>query len=85
MEEKPLAVAGTLIALRDDVFAKTYDAYSARDLPDFWMQSIEKVIAAAKLSNAKLTNMPQPFSGIQVPPSSPSPRRVTPRGCSTRS
>ena len=37
-KEKPLAVAGTLIALKNPVFAKTYDSYPARQLPDFWMQ-----------------------------------------------
>ncbi len=34
-KEKPLVVAGTLIALRNGVFAKTYDAYPAKDLPGF--------------------------------------------------
>lgn len=67
-KEKPLAVAGSLIALTDDVFAKTYDAYSAKDLPAFWIQSIRKVIKEAKLPNAKITNMVQPFTGIQVHP-----------------
>lgn len=48
-KEKPLAVAGTLIALKDEVFAKTYDAYPASQLPAFWMESIKKVITSAKL------------------------------------
>ncbi|MBD3688949.1 N-6 DNA methylase [Winkia sp. C62] len=67
-KEKPLAVAGTLIALKDEVFAKTYDAYPATQLPGFWMASIKKVITSAKLPNAKITNMTQPFSGIEVHP-----------------
>jgi len=41
-KEKPLAVAGTLIALNDLIFAKTYDSYPAGDLPEFWIQSIKK-------------------------------------------
>lgn len=79
-KEKPLAVAGTLIALNDDVFAKTYDAYSPKDLPAFWMQSIKKVIQEAKLPNAKLTNMTQPFTGIQVHPELSKATKAYPKG-----
>lgn len=67
-KEKPLAVAGTLIALKDEIFSKTYDAYPAKDLPGFWMDAITRVIKAAKLPNAKITNMTQPFTGIEVHP-----------------
>ncbi|MHA6752180.1 HsdM family class I SAM-dependent methyltransferase [Dermacoccus nishinomiyaensis] len=79
-KEKPLAVAGTLIALKDSVFAKTYDAYPAAELPAFWMESIKKVIAAAKLPNAKVTNMTQPFSGIEVHPELSKATKVFPKG-----
>ncbi len=79
-KEKPLAVAGTLIALNDDVFAKTYDAYSPKDLPAFWIQSIKKVIQEAKLPNAKLTNMTQPFTGIQVHPELSKATKAYPKG-----
>lgn len=67
-KEKPLAVAGTLIALKDEAFAKSYDVYNASSLPGFWMDAIKRVITAAKLPNAKVTNMTQPFSGIEVHP-----------------
>lgn len=79
-KEKPLAVAGTLIALKYDIFAKTYDAYSARDLPEFWIQSIKKVIKEAELPNAKITNMTQPFTGIQVHPELSKPTKGYPKG-----
>lgn len=79
-KEKPLAVAGTLIALKDDVFAKTYDAYSAKELPDFWIQSIQKVIKEAKLPYAKLANMTQPFTSIQVHPELSKPTKGYPKG-----
>lgn len=79
-KEKPLAVAGTLIALKNEIFAKTYDAYSARELPDFWIQSIKKVIKEAELPNAKLTNMTQPFTGIQVHPELSKPTKGYPKG-----
>jgi hypothetical protein len=67
-KEKPLAVAGSLIALKDPIFAKTYGEYPAGELPEFWIQSIKKVIREAELPVAKLENMTQPFTGIQVHP-----------------
>lgn len=79
-KEKPLAVAGTLIALKNDIFAKTYDAYSAKDLPDFWIRSIKTVIREAELPNAKITNMTQPFTGIQVHPELSKPTKGYPKG-----
>lgn len=79
-KEKPLAVAGTLIALKNEIFAKTYDHYSARDLPEFWIRSIKTVIKEAELPNAKITNMTQPFTGIQVHPELSKPTKGYPKG-----
>ena len=79
-KEKPLAVAGTLIALNDQIFAKTYDSYPAADLPEFWIQSIKRVIREAKLPVAKLDNMTQPFTGIQVHPELRKPTKGYPKG-----
>ncbi|MCT1544878.1 N-6 DNA methylase [Kocuria rhizophila] len=67
-KEKPLAVAGTLIALTDEAFAKTYDVYKPKKLPGEWMKAIKEVVADAELPNAKIQNMTQPFTGIEVHP-----------------
>lgn len=79
-KEKPLAVAGSLIALNDPVFAKTYDSYPAVDLPEFWIQAIKKVIDKAQLPVDKLDNMTQPFTGIQVHPELRKPTKGYPKG-----
>lgn len=79
-KEKPLAVAGTLIALNDQIFAKTFDSYPATELPEFWIQSIKRVIREAKLPVAKLENMTQPFTGIQVHPELRKPTKGYPKG-----
>ncbi|MFJ8947994.1 N-6 DNA methylase [Streptomyces sp. NPDC102395] len=79
-KEKPLAVAGTLIALNDPVFAKTYAEYPATELPEFWMQSIQKVVRAAKLPVPKIENMTQPFTNIQVHPELRKPTKGYPKG-----
>ncbi|WP_246021460.1 HsdM family class I SAM-dependent methyltransferase [Arthrobacter echini] len=67
-QEKPLAVAGTLIALNDPVFRQTYDVYPAKDLPAAWMQAIRKQMTETSLPKAKISNLVQPFTGIQVQP-----------------
>lgn len=79
-KEKPLAVAGTLIALKDQIFAKTYDSYPATELPEFWIQSIKRVIEEAKLPVSKLENITQPFTKIQVRPELRKPTKGYPKG-----
>lgn len=79
-QEKPLAVAGTLIALGNDVFAKTYDAYPASDLPDFWMQTIKTEVSKAKIPVSKVNNMTQPFTAIEVQPELSKPTHAYPKG-----
>lgn len=79
-QEKPLAVAGTLIALGNDVFRETYDKYPADELPAFWMQTIKKEITKAKLPVAKIDNMTQPFTNIEVQPELRKPTKGYPKG-----
>lgn len=55
-KEKPLAVAGTLIALGNTVFAQTYKAYPAKDLPAFWMQTIKNEVAKSSIPVPKIEN-----------------------------
>lgn len=79
-QEKPLAVAGTLIALGNDVFRETYDKYPADELPAFWMQTIKKEITKARLPVAKIDNMTQPFTNIEVQPELRKPTKGYPKG-----
>ena len=67
-KEKPLAVAGTLIALRDRAFSLSYGNYSAADLQEAWLQTIDKVMSRASLPEYKQLNMTQPFSSVAVHP-----------------
>jgi hypothetical protein len=67
-KEKPLAVAGTLIALGNSVFAQTYKVYPAKDLPAFWMQTIKGEVAKSSIPVPKIENMTQPFTNIEVHP-----------------
>ena len=79
-QEKPLAVAGTLIALGNNIFRETYDKYPAEELPAFWMQTIKKEITKARLPVGKVDNMTQPFTNIEVQPELRKPTKGYPKG-----
>ena len=66
--EKPLLVSGTLIALRNIPFAKSFGEYSPSDLQKQWMHVIKEEIKKADIPNSKKTNMTQPYSSIAVHP-----------------
>lgn len=79
-KEKPLAVAGSLIALRNPIFAQTYHLYPARELPSFWMQTIKDEISQARIPIQKIENMTQPFTNIEVHPELRKPTKGYPKG-----
>lgn len=66
--EKPLLVSGTLIALQNAAFAKSYDAYKPVDLQKQWHKVINDELDKATLPQAKKYNMTQPYSTIAVHP-----------------
>lgn len=66
--EKPLLVSGTLIALQNEAFAKSFDAYKPEDLQKAWLKVIKDEIDKADLPQAKKYNMTQPYSTIAVAP-----------------
>ncbi len=66
--EKPLMVSGTLIALRNKAFTKSFDEYAPEDLQKEWMRVIKEEIHKANIPKAKKDNMAQPYSSIAVHP-----------------
>lgn len=66
--EKPLLVSGTLIALQNTAFAKSFDAHNPEDLQKQWFKVIKEEIDKADLPQAKNYNMTQPYSAIAVAP-----------------
>lgn len=66
--EKPLLVSGTLIALQNKAFAKSFDAYKPEELQKAWLKVIKEEIDKADLPQAKKYNMTQPYSTIAVAP-----------------
>lgn len=66
--EKPLLVSGTLIALQNQAFSKSFDVYEPEDLQKAWLKVIKEEIDKAELPQAKKYNMTQPYSTIAVAP-----------------
>ncbi|WP_411725959.1 class I SAM-dependent DNA methyltransferase [Methyloglobulus sp.] len=66
--EKPLLVSGTLIALQNWAFVKSFDTYKPEDLQKQWFRVIKEEIEKADLPQAKKYNMTQPYSAIAVAP-----------------
>src|SRR5205085_5331725 len=65
---KPLLVSGTLIALRNAAFSKSFGDYKPEDLQRQWMHVIKEEIEKAEIPNSKKANMTQPDSSIAVHP-----------------
>lgn len=62
--EKPLLVAGTLLALRHESFPRTYTEYPADKLQHHWREAIDDVLDAANLPDDKHENMTAPYASL---------------------
>ena len=67
-EDKPLLVSGTLIALMNQPFSKSYQYYSAEDMPKKWLEAIKDVLDKADIPKAKKDTMLQPYAGVAAQP-----------------
>jgi type I restriction enzyme M protein len=78
--EKPLFVSGSLIALRNVAFAKTFGDYSAKELPDEWMRVIEVELGKADIPKAKKKTIALPYSNIASHPEIAKRHKKYPKG-----
>jgi SAM-dependent methyltransferase len=78
--EKPLLVSGTLIALKNKAFAKSYGDFDVKDLPNAWLRVIKEEMTRAEIPNSKKLNMTQPYSTISVHPEMGKPTKQYPKG-----
>lgn len=77
--EKPLLVSGTLIALKNKAFAKSFDEYTPAELQKEWMRVIKEEFTKAKIPHSKEYSMTQPYSSIAVHPELGKPTKKYPR------
>lgn len=78
--EKPLFVSGTLIALRNKIFAKTFNDYTPDKLPAAWLRAIKTELEEADIPNSKLNNMILPYQSIAAHPELPKAHKKYPKG-----
>lgn len=78
--EKPLLVSGTLIALKNSAFAKSFDEYKPEELQKEWMSVIKKEFKKAEIPNSKEYSMTQPYSSIAVHPNLGKSQKKFPKG-----
>lgn len=78
--EKPLFVSGTLIALRDTAFSKSYMFLPAAEIPGEWLRAIKKEMEKADLPGSKRSTITQPYASIAAHPEIAKPHKKYPRG-----
>ncbi len=78
--EKPLLVSGTLIALRNQSFAKSFSDFKPDKLQSRWHQIIKEEFEEADIPKAKKLTMSQPYSSIAVHPELGKPTKAFPKG-----
>ncbi|WP_336975104.1 HsdM family class I SAM-dependent methyltransferase [Bacillus thuringiensis] len=68
-QEKPLLVSAALLALSDKVFKSSYSQYTtSSELAEGLIETVKRVLKNAKIPTAKINNMIQPYSFIEVHP-----------------
>ena len=67
-EDKPLLVSGTLIALMNRGFSRSFYNFSAEEMPDEWLRAIKKELDAADIPQAKKDTMLQPYANVAAQP-----------------
>lgn len=78
--EKPLFVSGTLIALRNKAFAKSYNDHKIVDFPKVWLQTIETELGNADIPYSKLATVMLPYSNAAAHAELPKKHKKYPRG-----
>lgn len=64
--EKPLIVSGILLALKDNVFFRTYDSYPDDRLPKFTLDTIKQVVDTQDIPNSKKLGIKQQYGFFQT-------------------
>lgn len=66
--EKPLLVSGTLLALRNKAFSKSFDFHTPQALQREWMKVIKDELEHADIPQGKKDSMTQPYTSIAIHP-----------------
>lgn len=64
--EKPLIVSGILLALKDNVFFRTFETYPDDRLPKFTLDTIKQVVDTQDIPNSKKLGIKQQYGFFQT-------------------
>jgi 16S rRNA G966 N2-methylase RsmD len=78
--EKPLLVSGTLLALRNNAFLKSFDFHTPQALQREWMRVIKDELEHADIPQGKKDSMTQPYSSIAIHPELGNSKKDYPKG-----
>jgi type I restriction enzyme M protein len=78
--EKPLFVSGTLIALRNKAFSRSYNDYKLDDLPNEWLRVIKFEMDKADIPGSKKSSVTTPYAVIAAHPELVKPHKKYPNG-----
>ena len=78
--EKPLLVSGTLIALQNVAFSKTYGDYDPSELREEWLRVIATEIKKAEIPHSKSADMTAPYQSLAAHPELAKSTKKWPRG-----
>ncbi len=78
--EKPLFVSGSLIALQNTIFQKTFGDHAAKDLPAEWLRVIKLELKKAEIPNSKKETIALPYSNIASHPEIAKRHKKYPKG-----
>jgi type I restriction-modification system DNA methylase subunit len=66
--DKPLLVAGTLLALKDEQFISSYEKLTHKKILTAWFDAIGRTLEDATIPNAKIKHMHQSFTNLKNDP-----------------
>ena len=78
--EKPLFVSGSLIALQNPIFSKTFGDYAPKELPAEWLRVIKLELRKAEIPNSKKETIALPYSNIASHPEIAKRHKKYPKG-----
>jgi hypothetical protein len=78
--EKPLFVSGSLIALQNEIFQKTFGQHKPKDLPAEWLRVVKLELKKAEIPNYKVETIALPYSNIASHPEISKRHKKYPKG-----
>ncbi len=67
-QQKPLAICGVLLALKNDNFRKNFNKFSIQKIPNEWMKALSEELDISRIPNIKKSNLLNQFKILKEHP-----------------